>query len=304
MIVTGDLGPLFRPGLRNDFREELGKWEPVYTQFMKMGSTDKPENRATIIGGLNRLYDIGDGAPITYDRIKVGPVVQVVDREFGVGYALSRRAVEDDQYGKANQAAKFLGNAVNMTFEYRAAALLDDSFTGTTFKGIDTLRLCHTAHTCVGNDVTTFSNEVTTPIQLSVTGFENLLDLVTNTKDHNGDPMRYMPTDLIIGNASGQLHKAMQILGSDKEPFTANNQDNAIKKRLGGMNIIVNPYITSTTKYWMFNKKLNDVQFLMRRKPTFDSQDDFNTKALLNTVTTRFAIWFVDPRGWVGANAT
>lgn len=301
MLVQGNFSPIFRPGLRKDFLDSFQDWEPIYSQCFKESSTTLPESRATIIAGLNRLYERGDGEPVTYDDPKMGPVVQGIDKEYAVGFMLTKRTVEDDQYGKANQAAKWLGHAARLTFEYRAAALLDDAFSGTTFKGIDNVALCSTSHTGIGT-LSSLSNKAASPVGLSVSGITALMDLAQNMKDENGDPIIMWPSKLIIGNAAGQMNKAMQIFGSDKEPFTADNQDNAIKKRMPNTKIVMNPYMTSTTNYFLVDDRLNDCHVVIRRPVTMDDSFDFNTDAMLNKVTTRFLVWFVNWRGYVGSN--
>ena len=303
MLVRGNFSPLFRPGLRKDFLDSFQDWEPIWSRFLKESTTDLPEQRATIIAGLNRLYERGDGEPITYDDPRIGPVVQGVDREFGVGFMLTKKTVEDDQYGKANQGAKWLGRAARLTYEYRAAALLDDAFAGATFKGIDNQPLISAAHTGIGTTAV-LTNLPAAPVGLSVGGITALQDLAQNMKDENNDPIIMWPGKLVIGNAAGQYNKALQIFGSDKEPFTADNQDNAIKKRMNIQqgNIVMNPYMLSTTNYFLVDDRLNDAQMVIRRPVTMDDSYDFNTDAMLNKVTTRFLIWFVNWRGWVGSN--
>lgn len=305
MNVQGDFSPLFRPGLRKDFLDTYEDWETLYSQYLKESTTDLPEQRATVIAGFNRLYEIGDGEAVTYERARMGPVVQGIDREFAVGYALTKKTVEDDQYNKANQASKWLARASRLTYEYRAAQLLDDAFTGTNFLGIDSQPLISAVHTGIGTSAT-LTNKASSPVALSVAGITALMDLCQNMKDENGDPIIMWPSKLLIGNAAGQMNKALQIFGSDKEPFTANNQDNAIKKRLPitKESIIMNPYMQSTTNYFLIDPRLNDCNLVIRRPVTMNDTFDFNTNSMLNRVDTRFLVWFVNWRGWVGANPT
>lgn len=301
MLVQGAFNLLFRPGLRKDFRDTFQEYEPEYPYFLKTGTIGVPEISASIITGMNRLIEIDDGEAVTYEDPKMGPKVSAVDKEFALGFILSRKTVEDDQYGKANQGAKWLAHAARMTSEYRSAALLDDAFTGSVYKGIDGKSLCNTAHTLI-NSSTTVANTPTTQVGMSVTGITALLDIFMQMKDENGDPVRMMPNKLIIGNNSTDLHKAMQILGSDREPFTADNQDNAIKKRIGGMKPYISHYKSSAKSYFMIDDKYNDAHYLTRRPVTFDDTFDFDTRAAKYRVDTRFLIWFVDWKGWAGMN--
>lgn len=301
MLVQGAFNVLFRPGLRRDFRDSYTMFEPEYQNFLREDTMDSPEQRATIIAGLTRLVERGDGEPITYDTPKIGPVVYGIDREFGLGFMITRKTVEDDQYNKANQSAKWLAEAAMLTKEYRSAALLDDAFTGTSFKGIDNLRLCHTAHTLIGSG-STVANQPSTAVGMSNTGINSLLDLAMTCKNENNDPIKVNLDTLIVSNTSGDYNKALQIFGSQKEPFTANNQDNAIKQRAGNTKILISHYKSSTKSYFYFDSKMNDAHFVTRRPVQFDDDFDFNTDAALYKCTTRFLIWFVDWKGWTGVS--
>ena len=264
---------------------------------------DGPEIEATIITGPRRLLQLGDGEPITFEDPVLGPKVVGVDKEFALGFILTRKTVEDDKYNKANQASMWLAHATQMTYEFRSGALLDDAFTGTDFKGIDNLALCHIAHTIINSpSAATYANRPTTEVGFSMAGISALLNLSELIVDHNGDPIPTKP-NTVIYNPS-QIKKAMQIFEQGKEPFTAGNEINAEAKRVAGIRHIVKRYVTNNTSYFLMDSALNDAHFLLRRKSDFDSTDDFDTKAAKFSTTTRFLIWFVDPRGWTGANPT
>jgi hypothetical protein len=194
-----------------------------------------------------------------------------------------------------------------MTYEYRAAGFLDDAFTGTTFKGIDGLALCHTAHTLIGMNASgiTVANTSATPVGLSITGVTAAQDLFGLMKDENGDPIKIWPDKLVIGNNAGDINRAWQIFNSQREPFTANNQDNAIKHRMGNIREpIVSHFKQSLKSYFFIDSRWNDAWLLVRRPVEFDDDFDFITDAALYKTSTRFLIWFVDWRGWVGMNPT
>lgn len=304
MEVTGPFNILLRPGLRKNFLDKWDQGEVEYSQFLRTDTTSLPEQSASIMTGPARMLELGDGETITYEDAKMGPKVMGVDREFGLGFSISKRLMEDDQYGVANQSARWLADAGRKTSEYRSAALLDDAFTGTNFKGIDSLALCSTAHTLIGNSGTTVANRPAADVGLSVTGITAALDLFMQIKDENGDPISMFPNKVIIGNNSGDLHRAMQIFGSDKEPFTAENQDNAIKKRMPSPKIVISRFKLSSKSYFLVDEKYNDAWYLTRRAMTFEDSHDFGTGAALFKATTRFLIWFVSWRGWVGVNPT
>lgn len=292
---------LIRPGLRKDFRDEYNKYPDEWKDFLKSGTMDLPEMAATIMTGPARMYEKGDLEPIAFSQPVIGPRVGGVDKEFGLGVAIGRKIIEDDQYAKITAAAKWLANAARQTKEYRAAGFLDDAFTGSTYKGIDTLSLINASHTYLNNGATTWSNN-SGAITVSMTGFTAMLDTFGTMKNHDGDPIKMMLDTVVIGNTAGDIHTAMQILNTQKEPFTADNNDNVVKQRLGNTKLVISRYKTNTRHWFGIDSAWNDAELRVRRALKLEDEMDFKTGAALNKATERYMIWFVDPRGWAGCN--
>jgi hypothetical protein len=279
IVQSGSFAPLFRPGLRRDFKDTWDEYPTEYTAFLKVERSNQPEQRAAIMTGMNRLVERGDA----------------------LGFIISRRTVEDDQYGKANQSAKWLAHAARMTYEYRAAALLDDAFTGNFFRGIDNLPLISTAHTLLNSSLTV-SNRLANDAAIGVASIEAMFDLYQAMRDENGDPVPMFPTKLILGNAPGDYSTALKIWNSDLEPFTANNTDNSIRRRMPNPNLMISHYKANPKSWFMVDEKRNDAHMVIRRPVAFDDTFDFETKAAKYSVDTRFLVWFVTWYGWAGSN--
>src|SRR3990167_2698924 len=300
-VTTEAFNPLIRVGMRSDFRDNYATHgEEELRSFLKVGTIDKAEIAATIMTGISRMYERDELEPVTFATPKMGPRVAGVDKEFAVGVAIGRKIWEDDQYGKIKESAKWLSNALHQTREYRAAGWLDDIFTGTTYKGIDGLSFISASHTFLGTSGT-WSN-LAPAVGVSMAGFSSLLDIFGGMKNHDGDPIKMMMDTLVIGNNPVDIHAAMKIIGGDKEPFTANNDDNVIKQRLGKIKLAISRYKTSATSYFGIDSKWNDAHLLVRRAAKMDDDFDFKTDAALFKISTRILIWGVDPRGWAGAN--
>lgn len=301
IVQSGTFAPLFRPGLRRDFKDTWDQYPTEYTNFLKVTRSDQPEHRAAIITGMNRLVERGDAEPLTYEDPKMSPIVAGVDKEFALGFIISRRTVEDDQYGKANQASKWLAHAARMTYEYRAAALLDDAFTGNFFRGIDNLPLISTAHTLL-NSTLTVSNRLATDAAIGQASVEAMFDLYQGMRDENGDPVPMFPDTIIVGNAPGDYSTALKIWNTTLEPFTANNTDNVVRRRMPSPKLFVSHYKANPKSWFMIDSKRNDAHMVIRRPVAMDDTFDFETKAMKNSVDTRFLVWFVTWYGWAGSN--
>jgi hypothetical protein len=293
---------LARPGLQKDFKDTYDKWETIYTQYMKVGTHDKPEISAATIAGPNRLIQTGrELEPVTYMEVVTGPKVMAVDKTYKGGYYLSKEAIDDDGYNKLNQGAKWLAEAAHYTIEYACSAMIDDAFSGTNFKGMDNLAMYSTAHTLI-NSTATVANRPTTALSLSVASITALLDLGRKMKNESGDPLMVNYDTIMIGNDQGQIHKLHQILESTLEPFTANNQDNPIRRNFKPTRVVINPYMTNAYHFHMISTKLNDAQFLFREKVTMTDWYDNEVDASKIRARGRWIIWFRDWRAWVGTN--
>lgn len=294
---------LARPGLQKDFKDAYQDWTDIMSQYVKVGSHDKPEISGTTIAGPSRLIQTREMEPVTYMPVVTGPKVSAVDKTYKGGYMLSKEAIDDDGYGKLNQGARWLARAARLTKEYSCVGVVDDAFNGTNFKGQDNLALMSTAHTLI-NSTSTVANRPSSAVSLSVAGFTSLMDLARKCKDESGDPIMVMPDTLMIANDQGQLNKAYQILESSLEPFTANNQDNPIRRNFKPSKIIVNPYMTNLYHYFIVDSKLNDIQFLNRESITMMDDYDVDRDASKIRARGRWIIWFRDWRGWYGTNAS
>lgn len=294
---------LCRPGLRMDFRDSYKTWDPTYTQYLKTGTMTMPEISASIMTGPKRLFEVRDGEQITYQEIVSGPKVMAVDKEYKTGYFVTRTAIEDDQYGKLNQGAKWLAKATNMTKEYTSVALVDNAWATTFFAGIDGLALMSTAHTLI-NSNSTVANTPSSAVSLTVAGFTQLMDIGRKIKDENGDPMMMNYDTLMISNDQGQVNKAYQILESQLQPFTANNQDNPIRRNFKPKKVIINPYMANLYNWFLIDSANNDCNFLMRAEVEMKDWYDEEIDATKVKARGRWCVWFVDWRPWAGSQAT
>lgn len=295
---------LARPGLRKDFRDTWENWEKTWTQWVRYDTTDQVEISAASVAGPNRLIQSGELEPVVYMRIVSGQKRSVVSKLFKGGYSLSKETIDDELYGKLNTGAKWLAEAAQYTREYACQALLDDAFTGTYFKGRDGLSLFSTAHTLL-NNTGTVSNTPASPVSLSVAGFTAMMDLARKMKNENGDPMMIKPDTLMIANDQAQVNKAYQILESQLEPFTANNQDNPIKRNFKPKKVIINPYATTNLYHWfIFDSTKNDTWLLDKEAVNMDDWYDKEVDASKVKCRNRFHLWFYDYKPWYGTNAS
>src|SRR5690554_5493988 len=229
MLVRGPFNHLLRPGLRRDFRDSYESFPEEFGMYLDVENLDRAEEERVAISGLGRMVRKGEIEPITYiDPVQSDKYVYV-DDEFALGFIISRRMMEDDLYGRANQNSKWLGRAARLTQEYLGASLLDDAFTGSIYTGLFGEPLISDSHQLL-NGAGSWSNRVAGNPALSVTGYQAALELGEAQVDHQGDPMPMLPSRLLVDRTDEFV--AIQLTKNDNEPYTANRNVNAaIKKR-------------------------------------------------------------------------
>lgn len=299
MIVRGAFNHILRPGLRKDFRDSYNQFPEEYSQILRVGSQDRAEVEAVTLSGLPRMIERGEGETVTFIDPVMGDKVTYLDDEFALGFMISKRMMEDDLYGKAKQNAKWLGRSARLTQEYQAAALLDDAFAGATFTGQNGEVLCETTHQLL-NSGGTGSNRLATDVQLGVTGLQAAFELAEQTVDHQGDPVPVQLDTLIINIADEWA--AIQLTQSELEPYTSDNQVNAIRRKKKSLTYHVSHYKTQGNDWFARDTTLHDAHFLFRVRPEF--MDDFDTKTLsaMFIGRQRINVYFFDWRGWIGSN--
>lgn len=300
MITRPQLNALLRPGLRTDFRDSYNQHPEEFSRILRVGSMDRAEVEAMTLAGLPRMVKRGEGQAVTYVDPKFSDKSIYLDDEFALGFMATEKAMEDDQYNKVRQSAKWLGRSVRLTQEYAGAAFLDDAFTGAVFQGIFGEALIADDHELL-NTSGTWSNLVPGNPQLGVLGLQAAHELAESTVDQNGDPIP-MKLDMLIINIADEW-AAMQLTMNEDEPYTSDRNINTLKRK-GGLSYMISHYKDQTGNDWFArDSQQHDAHFLFRRRPKFTDAMDFDTDSAKFKATQRILVYHYDPRGWIGSNA-
>lgn len=300
MLVRGAFNLLVRPGLRKDFRDAYNQFPEEYSMFLKTGSQDEAEVRATAISALGRMVKRSEVGTITYVDPKEAPLARYYDTEWALGFMISRQMIEDDLYGKANQNAKWLGRASRLTQEFLAGAWMDDAFNGSVYTGMFGEPLISATHALL-NGNGTWSNLIAGNPQLSVTGLQAGLEMGESQVDHEGFPMPATFTKLFIDRTDEM--DAIKLTQGEWEPYTTDRNVNAMKRKVKSLEYYLLHYKTVNGKWFLQDPQLIDSHFLFRIRPQFgDAQDEGGTLAAKFWGRQRINVFHYDARGWVGSN--
>ena len=300
MLVRGAFNHLLRPGVRNDFRDSYMSFVEEFGMFLTVENLGRAEEERVAISGLGRMVKKGEIESITYIDPVQSDKVTFVDDEFALGFQVSRRLVEDDQYGRANQNAKWLGRAARLTQEFLAGALLDDAFAGSTYTGLAAETLISATHSLL-NDAGTYSNRIAGNPSLSVTGYQAGLELMEAQVDHQGDPMPMIARRLLIDRTDE--FTAIQLTKNANEPFTTDRNINAALNKQSISDYKLLHYKTADGSWFIQDPNLHDMKFKFRVRPQFgDDQDRGGTLAAKFWARQRILVYFFDQRGIIGSD--
>jgi hypothetical protein len=293
---------LLLPGLRGI----EGKYEMIPSQydkiFAKFNSKMALERTAEMrFLGLAQLkteggqtaFDNGAGERYVYNQEHT---------EIGLGYAITRKAIDDNLYKSQFQPSNLgLIESFQQTKELYGANVLNTATTYNSAIGGDGKALCATDHPIDGG---TIGNRPSTDVSLNEATLLNAMIAVrTNFKDQAGLKVFARARKLIV---PPQLEPtAIRLTKTELRPGTADNDVNAIFTTAGGVpeGYMVCDYLTSNYA-WFLLTNIAGLAFMERIKFETDMQVDFVTDNLLVKGYERYSFGYYNWRAIYGSFPT
>lgn len=202
---------------------------------------------------------------------------------------------EDDLYRVMNRKPDQLAVASRRTAEYYAASVFNNAFS-TSYTGGDGVPLASTQHPR-SDGGSTQSNASSTGIAFNETNLNTGLLALEGQLDDKGMKIAAEATTLIVPR---DLRKTANIIvGSEGRPETADNDKNYYNGL--GLNIVSWHYLTSSTAWFLLDKRLHLLQWFWRVKPEFKQDNAFDTGMALYKGRMRFSKGWSDWRGVWGS---
>lgn len=300
MINTGAISKALRPGVEAWFGLAYNQWPEEWREIFDEKQSEMNFEEDVNMYGLNLGVVKPEGTGIAYDTMQQGGLIRYTHVTYGLGYVITREAIEDNLYMKmAQQKSEALARSMKQTKENVAANVLNRAF-NSSYTGWDGLSLINTAHLLSKGG--TMSNQLATAADLSEAALEQGLIDIGGFVDDASLLMAARGEKLIIPR---QLEfEARRILGSDLQYDTANNALNAMKSM--GMlpkGVTVNHYLTSAIA-WFIKTDVQDGLKLFNRRPLGITNDtEFDTENMKFKATERYSVGWTDFRAIYGSQA-
>lgn len=298
-LTRGVLPDVFLAYAATLFYNEIDEQPSLFKQVLNIESSTKAYEDWFEVSGLGQFRLKPEGTPISYDDPTQGTRRRVVHSTYALGSRVSFEAVNDKQYDVITQIPKDLGPAGNESQEILAWSLLNLGSVTTTYTTIDGLALFSTAHTIMkpkDPTVATQSNMANPGVALSVTGLEDMLTTMRLTKSQT-DRFTPVKPEWVLVHPS-KAHLLYQLLETQMEPFTNENQVSTVKTSRTGLKPMDVPWFTATgTWFGLASKRNHRLTYFNRQDMTFDTGVDMQTKDNLMDAVYRAS---VAQRHWFG----
>lgn len=262
-----------------------------YKKLAKISTTGDAYIREGQMAGLGPLQRRGQGEPKAFDNMLQGNEKTAYPETFSLGFAITEEMWDDDRTGHIRKAFEELGKSAKLTHELLFWDLLNAGFVTTTRTGIDSLALFG-AHTYI-KAAGTYANYATTPGALSMSTLQESLDRFELMKNEQGRPAP-IKADLLIVSPQNRF-MAKTLLKSEYNPENANQQYNVLNDE--GLQFMVSHYLSSTTAWFLANKKEHDLRYITRKPLKLKSYDDPQTDNAMFFASMRTLATFFNWRG-------
>ena len=298
MMTRDNFAEVLTPVHKKIFFDTYNELPMIYKSIFKVEKMDMKTQSYPHLGAFGLWQENTEGSKFNHDKFDEGEKAVFEARRFDKAYQITWELVQDDLYnvfkgiGKGG-SAKGLGRSLRAREETESASVISNGFANV---GYDGKALFAKDHPLI-NSTSTCSNLIEGA--LTDESLKAALTLMSLQKDEAGIPIVARATQLVVCPELEFTAKA--IVNSVLQSGTNNNDVNTVPN----LKIIVWPYLsdpTGATKPWFIqDTTLDNLLFLRREEPIFDSekiqdQMDYNMYGY-----TRFDVGYCDWRGLVGS---
>lgn len=274
--------------------QQLKKLPPGWKEYFKVESSSRQTEIAMNIVGFGDVPEKPEGQPYTTDLLRPGHEKRITHTEFGMGFEVTKTALEDDRYDQLKKYGMWLTFSADYVMNKRAANILNNGFTTETTA--DGVALYSTAHLLAGGG--TFRNRPSADVALSWNALRDaIIDLETETK-HDSGQLSASVQDLTLLVPPQLEMLADRIVNSTNLPGVSDNDRNSIKTRRN-IKIVVNKLLTDTNAWFLFasNSDMHGLRAYERRAlEQEEPMTDARTKNRLYTISFRSSWYALFPQ--------
>ncbi len=295
-LNRSDFGELLTPIHKKIFYEVYTEKEKQYPAIFKEGTMTKKDETFPHFGAFGKWGENTEGSDFNFDDMAEGDIATFTARRFDKSYEITWELMQDDQYnvmrgtGKGGSAQK-LARGLRATEESDAANVISGGFSNVGYDGVS---LFSAAHPLINS--TAMGDNLVTGV-LNDANLKNALTKMRLQVDEAGVLIAAHARRLVVH--PDWEFTARALLQSTLQAGTDLNDKNT----LPGLTIAVWDYLAGGAgKPWFIqDSAMDNLMFLWREKPIFDSEKISNKMDWRFYGYCRFDTGYVDWRGLVGS---
>jgi len=295
VITTGSHPKALWPGVHDFWGQVYDAHEKEYPDLYDWEDSERAYEEDVQITGFGLAPVKVQGGSVTYDSEVQGPVTRYSHIAYALGYIVTYEELKFNLYEQVSmRRAKSNAYSMNQTVENVSAFIYNNAFVTTYFTTGDGLALISTAHTNTTGG--TFSNELSPSADLSEVALEDLCIQAMGLQSDRGLMISIMPHSLHIPRQ--EWFNANRILKSVLQSDSANNNINVLKATNAfPRGIKLNHFFTSAGPWFVRTNVPNGMTAYWAERPSFDQDNDFDTKNAKAASYMLFSVGCTDPRG-------
>lgn len=237
-------GSSMLPVLEELFRVEMEQHPSRREALFKIVQHDRDIWQSSEIQDMDLFSEIAEGSEYSFKRPKQGASKTLSMSKFGLGFGVSEEMIEDGKFDLIADMTRKLARSAKESQEIQAMSVFNNGF-GSELAW-DGLSVFNAAHTLPSG--TTFRNRLTTDSDLSQTALDTALsDFETQMIGDSGIIYNMRPRVLLVHPS--QKRYAMELVGSEGKPDTADNNLNAFKS--DNLVVISSPHLTDQDAWFL-----------------------------------------------------
>ena len=287
------------PGLNALFGLEYAKYGEEHTEIYETESSDRSFEEETKLSGFGAAPVKNEGAAIAYDNAQEAFTARYTHETIAMGFSITEEAMEDNLYDSlSTRYTKALARAMAYTKQVKAAAVLNNAFSGSGVTYGDGKTLCATDHPLVSGG--TNSNTPATAADLNETSLEAAVIQIAAWEDERGLLIAAQPRKLVV--PPSLMFVATRLLETELRVGTADNDINAIKSN-GSIpeGYTVNHYLTDTNAWFLMTDVPNGLKHFVRTPMQTSMDADFDTGNARYKARERYSFGVSDALGIFGS---
>jgi len=287
------------PGLNALFGMEYAKYGEEHAEIFETESSDRSFEEEVKLSGFSAAPVKNEGAAIEYDSAQEAWTARYTHETIAMGFSITEEAMEDNLYDSlSSRYTKALARAMAYTKQVKAAAILNNAFSGSGVTYGDGKVLCATDHPLVSGG--TNSNTFTVGADLNETSLEAAVIQIAGWTDERGLLIAAKPRKLIVPPALQFV--ATRLLETEGRVGTADNDLNALRNN-GSIpeGYTVNHYLTDTNAFFLMTDVPNGLKHFVRTPMSTSMDADFDTGNARYKARERYSFGVSDPLGIFGS---